>query len=312
MTMGVHPFKSETRSAIAGIRGQYVTTKRDHDLATALDRVIMIDENTGSAEPVRFTSTGETRGIIVVDGAGGGKTSLVQRGLAAHPALKATDTTKPVVSITVPNPATLKSVAQEALKASGYTGGEKKRTVWEMWELLRERFQMLGTVVFWIDEAHDLFPHGSKSEAPHILKTFKSLMQDDGAVIVILSGVESLWESITFDHQVQRRYSKFELPPVTASTDSKLIGKLLANFCGRAGLEPPEGGDLLERIIHAGRQRFGLCIEQMISAIEIALLRGDTKLSAQHFADAFFTQEACSISDNVFLSPRWSSIDLIA
>ncbi|WOI15226.1 hypothetical protein [Sulfitobacter sp. LC.270.F.C4] len=50
----------------------------------------------------------------------------------------------------------------------------------------------------------------------------------------------------------------------------------------------------------------------MISAIEIALLRGDTKLDASHFADAFFAQEACSINQNVFLAPRWSSIDLIA
>ncbi len=229
-----------------------------------------------------------------------------------HPGLKPTEMTKPVVSITVPNPATLKSVAQEALKATGYMGGEKKRTVWEMWQLLRERFDMLGTVVFWIDEAHDLFPHGSKSEAPHILKTFKSLMQGEGAVIVILSGVESLWDSISFDHQVQRRYSKFELAPVVVSTDSKLLRTLLADFCDRVGLEAPEGGDLLERIIHAGRKRFGLCIEQMISAIEVALLRGDTKLDARHFADAFFAQEACSISDNVFMSPRWSSINLVA
>lgn len=312
MTTDTQRSKQEIRAAVAGIRGSYIATKRDGYFATALDRLIATNEQTAIAEPVRFTSTGEARGIIVVDGAGGGKTSLVQRGLAMHPGLKPSETSRPVVSITVPNPATLKSVAQEALKATGYTGGEKKRTVWEMWELLRERFKMLGTVVFWIDEAHDLFPHGSKSEAPHILKTFKSLMQGDGAVIVILSGIESLWDSISFDHQVQRRYSKFELPPVTASMDSKLIWKLMVSFCERVGLEPPKAGDLLERIIHAGRKRFGLCIEQMISAIEIALLRGDTTLAAQHFADAFFAQEACSVSDNVFLSPRWSSIKLIA
>jgi len=312
MTTDTQCSKENIRAAVAGIRQRYIATNRDRDFATALDRVITIDEDTGKVEPVRFTSTGETRGIIVVDGAGGGKTSLVKRGLAAQPGLEATDTTRPVISITVPNPATLKSVAQAALKATGYPVGEKRLTVWGMWELLRERFQTLGTVVFWIDEAHDLFPHGSKSEAPHILKTFKSLMQGDGAVIVILSGVGTLWDSISFDHQVQRRYSKFELPPVTASTDSKLIWKLLVNFCDQVGLEPPHRDDLLDRIIHAGRKRFGLCIEQMIGAIEIALLRGDAKLDASHFADAFSAQEACSINQNVFLVPRWSSIDLIA
>ncbi|MCZ4368835.1 TniB family NTP-binding protein [Sulfitobacter dubius] len=312
MTTETQRSTEEIRAAISGIRGTYIATKRDSDFAEAFDRLISLNQETEAAEPIKFTSTGETRGIIVVDGAGGGKTSLVQRGLTMHPGLKATETTKPVVSITVPNPATLKSVAQAALKATGYTGGEKKRTTWEQFELLRARFKMLGTVVFWIDEAHDLFPHGSKSEAPHILKTFKSLMQGDGAVIVILSGVESLWDSISFDHQVQRRYSKFELPPVVAATDSKLIWKLLVSFCNRVGLEPPQGADLVNRIFHASRQRFGLCIEQMISAIEIALLRGDAKLDAKHFADAFFAQEACSIADNVFLSPRWSSLKLIA
>lgn len=132
MTTNNRRSNEEIRAAITSIRGRYIATKRDRDLATALDRVIEIDNETGNAEPVRFTSTGETRGIIVVDGAGGGKTSLVKRGLAAQPGLEATDTTRPVVSITVPNPATLKSVAQEALKATGYPGGGKKRTAWEM------------------------------------------------------------------------------------------------------------------------------------------------------------------------------------
>ena len=312
MTTNTQDFNGHIRAAIFDIRGRYVATKRDRDFELALDRLISASNDNGRAEPIRFTSTRETRGIIVVDGAGGGKTSLVKRGLAAHPGLKATDSTKPVVSITVPNPATLKSVAQEALKATGYIGGDKKRTNWEMWDLLRERFQMLGTVVFWIDEAHDLFPRGSKSEAPQILKTFKSLMQGDGAVIVILSGIESLWDSISFDHQVYRRYSKFQLAPMVATADDKLIWKLLTSFCDRAKLAPPEKGDIVERIIHAGRRRFGLCIEQMISAIEIALLRGDAMLDATHFADAFFAQEACPINENVFLVPRWSAINLIA
>ena len=62
--------------------------------------------------------------------------------------------------------------------------------------------------------------------------------------------------------------------------------------------------------MHAGRQRFGRCIEQMIEAIEIASARGDTRLDSQHFADAYFAREACSVAENIFLSPRWSAIQL--
>ncbi len=312
MTFTTNRTIEEIRAIVAGIRGKYITLGRDAELQAAIERQIDFGTGASAPKPIRFTSTDETRGIIVVDGAGGGKTSLVQRALYNHAALKPTEPTMPVVSISVPNPATMKSVAQEALKATGYPKSDKRRTAWEMWDLLRDRFQMLETVIFWIDEAHDLFPNGAKSEAPHILKTFKSLMQGDGAVVVILSGVDSLWDSISFDHQVQRRYSKFELAPLTSSTDSKLLWRLLDTYCGLAGLEPPVRGDLVERLIHAGRHRFGLCIEQVISAIEVALMRGDTTLDIQHLADAFFMQEACRIGDNVFLTPRWASLDLVA
>ena len=50
---------------------------------------------------------------------------------------------------------------------------------------------------------------------------------------------------------------------------------------------------------------FGASMRRRISS-----MRGDTKLDVQHFADAFFRQEGCTVADNVFLAPRWSAIDL--
>jgi hypothetical protein len=211
----------------------------------------------------------------------------------------------------VPNPATLKSVGLEILKATGYPEPAKRRqTSWQIWSDVRTRFELLGTTVLIIDEAHDLFPKPSKSEASDIFKTLKSLMQGESAVIVILSGVSSLWRSIAFDDQVDRRFSKFELPPVATAADRKLVWNMLCRYCQLAGIERPEQGDLVDRLAHAARQRLGLCIEQIINAIEVALLRGDARLDVQHFADAFFRQESCTVAENVFLAPRWSSIDL--
>lgn len=300
------------RATVADLRGKYVTLKRDNDFRARLDRLLAMDVNGNpvmAGEAVR--TVGEKRGIAVVGGAGSGKTSLIAKAVAKHPALQPSEAAPmPVVQITIPNPATMKSVGFEILKKTGYTELAKKRTAWEIWNDVRTRFRLLGTLVLVIDEAHDLFPRGSKSEAYEILRTLKSLMQEDGSVIVVLCGIESLYESISCDYQVQRRFAKFELPPVTTSADSKFVWGLIGKFCDRAGLGCPQQTDLVDRLAHAGRYRLGICIEQIIAAIEVALMRGDTALDVQHFADVFFEQEGCEVGRNVFLSPRWSSIDL--
>ena len=300
------------RRIVANLRGKYVTLKRDHGFNARLDRLLSMDVNGNPVMDGEAGRTaGEKRGIAVVGGAGSGKTSLIKKAIGKHPALQPSeDAPMPVVEITVPNPATMKSVGFEILKKTRYEELANKRTAWEIWNDVRTRFRLLGTLVLVIDEAHDLFPKGSKSEAYEILRTLKSLMQGEGSVIVVLCGIESLYDCISFDYQVQRRFAKFELPPVTTSADSKLVWGLIGTFCDRAGLGRPEQTDLVDRLAHAGRHRLGICIEQIISAIEIALMRGDTTLDIQHFADAFFEQEGCEIGRNVFLSPRWSSIDL--
>lgn len=304
---------TEIRAMIADLRDKYVKLERDRRLRSELDRLLVCDE-TGCLLPsrVRFTATGEARGLVVTDRAGGGKTSLVKHTLAKHPALQSSESRMPCVSISVPSPATMKSVGAEILAKTGYHEVSPNATAHAIWTRVSRRFEKLGTVVLWIDEAHDVFPKGAKSEAPAILKTLKSLMQGDGAVIVILSGIDSLWHSISFDEQVRRRFRPFALPEMSSAADRNVLWKILGGYCDTAGLVLPERGDLPERLVHAGRGRFGRCIEQIIDAIEVAMMRGDHRLDMQHFADVFFSQEGCSVSENVFLVPRWSSIDLSA
>lgn len=302
------------RAKVANLREKYVKLERDHRFRSELDRLLVCDDK-GNLLPshVRFTANGEARGIVVTDGAGGGKTSLVQHTLANHPALQANEGgAMPCVSITVPSPATVKSVGAEVLAKTGYPDLAGNSTAHAIWTKVSRRFRMLGTVVLWIDEAHDVFPAKAKSEAPAILKTIKSLMQGDGAVIVVLSGTDNLWHNISSDDQVRRRFRPFALPPMSTAADCTVIWQVLCGYCQEAGIALPEREDLPERLVHAGRGKFGRCIEQIIEAIEAALLRGDDRLNKLHFADAFFSQEGCSVSENVFLVPRWSSIDLNA
>lgn len=305
---------SEIRSILEDLRNTYVKTPRDQVFRGQFDRLLACDEQGNLLpRPVTYTRTGETRGIVLIDGAGGGKTTLVDHALRHHPAfaVNAPDT-MPVVCASVPSPATLKSMALEILRQTGYRDVSERRERWVLWELVRTRFKRLGTVVLWIDEAHDLFRAEAGSEARDILKILKSLMQGDGAVIVILTGTETLWQIASCDDQVKRRYSKIQLPALSAPRDGRALGHQIADFCRRADLDPPEDPELIPRLIHASRERFGRSIENIIHAIEVALLMGASRLETQHFAEAWSMQEGCALGVNVFLSPRWSGIDLAA
>lgn len=294
------------------LRDTYVKTPRDQTLRDHFDRLLQCDRNgIPVAKPVTFTKSGETRGIVLIDGPGGGKTSLVDHALRVHQAFSnAAPNTMPVIKARVPSPATLKSLALEILAETGYEDVSDRRQRWVLWKLVRSRFQMLGTAVLWIDEAHDLFQSGTPSEVRDILKTLKSLMQGDGAVIVILTGINSLWQIASYDGQVKRRYTKISLPELSNAKDGKAISKQMEVFCNRAGLRPPDEADLVQRLVYASRNKFGLCIENILHAIELALKSEADQLTMQHFAEAWAMQEGCDYRGNVFLAPRWSEIDL--
>lgn len=301
-----------TQAIMDGLRDTYVKTSRDRAFLDHFNRLLQCDrQGIPVAKPVTFTKTGETRGIALTDGPGGGKTSLVDHALDGHRAFaNPAPGTMPVIKARVPSPATLKSLALEILLQSGYGEVSERRERWSLWKIVRSRLEMLGTAVLWIDEAHDLFQSGTAKETNDILKTLKSLMQGEGAVIVILTGIDSLWQIASYDEQIRRRYTKITLPEITNAKHGRGIEKQMAIFCERANLAPPQNSDLIQRLIYASRGRFGLCIENILHAIETALNSGAKQLDVQHFAEAWAMQEGCDYRSNVFLAPRWFEIDL--
>lgn len=235
--------KTFVQNVVKGLRQLYVETERNGSFKDQLDRLIEpTSVKNATGRPVQFTTTGETRGIILVDGAGGGKTSLVNKTLRQHEALQQTsDAHRPWISVSVPSPATLKSLGCAILAESGYPILGQSKRVWDIWNIVRQRLQMLGTVVLWIDEAHDLFHTGhsdAKREVESTLRMLKSIMQGDGAVIVVLSGVETLWQIASCDDQVRRRYSKIELPQVTRAVHGDQLTNVYNGYCAALGATP--------------------------------------------------------------------------
>lgn len=289
------------------LRNLHVGSPRDAEFASHLDRLLKRDPSGNLLpEALRFTSTGETRGILVIDGPGGGKSTLVQRGLSRHLVFSQ----KPeghslYLDIVVPSPATLKSVTQELLTRSGYPLKSGRSEVWSQLQVFRERLHMLGIAVLWIDEAHDLFC----ADRNLILRAVKTLMQGEHPVIVILSGTERLREIIRTDAQVKRRFSTINLKPVAVHTDKEQFAALIEQYCARAELEPPQQKDLVDRLFHASRYRFGRCIETINAAIEQALNHGEAALDIWHFSEAWAFDEGCPLDQNVFEVPEWWTID---
>jgi len=101
-------------------------------------------------------------------------------------------------------------------------------------------------------------------------------------------------------------------PRVTLASNGDDLTSIIEGYCNQAGLQFQGTEDLLPRLIHASRGRFGRCIEYTVHAIEVALSRSHQALTRDHFAEAWGMQEGCSPGNNVFLAPKWAQIDLRA
>lgn len=289
------------------IRSLYIRTERDNSFADHLDRLLSRDAE-GNLLPVaqRFTTTRETRGVMVIDEPGGGKSTLIDHALRRHPALNAgPDGQQAWLAGSVPSPATFKSMIGHLLEQSGYPPIQGRREAWSLVQLLRARFTVCGIAVLLIDEAHDLFC----ADRGLILRAIKSLMQGDEAVAIILSGTGKLRDILRSDPQVQRRFTTLLLPPVDAVADRAHITDMIAAYCERAGLEPPLETGLVDRLVHASRRRFGRCIEAVIGAIERALIQGHESLDMGHFAEDWTLKEGSEPHRNIFLAEEWWLID---
>lgn len=285
------------------LRDLHIGSVRDAEAASHVTRLLTKDgEGNLTSTAKRFTKTGETRGFMLIGGPGSGKSHLVHRTLAKMPALAEGCFGRPkYVECSVPSPATFKSMTLALLKVTGYPDGNPRKEAWSLWQDFRHRLKLLGISVVWIDEAQDLFCADRKL----ILRAIKSLMQGDDAVVVILSGTEELGQVIRTDPQVKRRFTAMTLPEMVEQVDGETFMEIAAQYCQRVGVGVPTETDLVGRLFHAARYRFGRTVEFLLNALEIAIERDAPNLGIDHFASAYAMQEACLASENVFYAERY-------
>ncbi|OCX57381.1 transposase [Thioclava sp. SK-1] len=298
---------TRAEQALEGLRKLHIGTDRDAEVATHIKRLLAKDGQ-GNLIPVakRTPDLGETRGFMLTGEPGSGKSHLVERTLRKLSVLQPReDGTPRCLQSSVPSPATFKSMILQLLKESGYPNANPRKENWSLVQDLRYRLELLEISVIWIDEAQDLFC----AERKFILRALKSLMQGDGAVAVILSGTEELSEVIRSDSQVKRRFTAMTLPGMVEQVDGASFQTILTQYCQRVGLDEPHAPDLIGRIFHGARYRFGRSIELLLMAMEVAIDREEAQLTVDHFAVAYAMNESCGASENVFYAEHYWLIE---
>lgn len=300
--------RSELAARMAELRRLHVPTDRDAAVRAQLARLLEIDAG-GAPVPVRHAGGLETRGVALIDGAGGGKTTCIGRALATDPALSPPGGAPRHLHAQVPSPATLKSLGLEILKATGFTDVAERATAWRIWDVVRHRLSVGGIVALWIDEAHDLFHSKGPGETDAMLNMLKSLMQGESPVVLILSGTDRLAEIIARDPQVDRRLARIVPKALIPGASEDHVEEVVRMYAERAGLAVAFADALPGRLIHASRRRFGRMVENVIAAIGQAFEEDAPTLTRMHFAQAWGAQEGCDWDDNVFVAADWAGLD---
>ena len=307
--------RTEIAHTLERLKEIHIDTERDRKFRSQLERLLRVDD-AGNLLPEPVLSSGglEARGIVFIEGAGGGKSTAIRRTLMNTPALGIDPETgyPRYLEIQVPSPATLKSLGFQVLETLGFEGIPSRPNAWEIWSIVRHQLKLKGIVVLWLDEAHDLFLSRSAPEIDDVLKMIKSMTQKDSQVIVVLSGTERLFEITNFDTQVNRRLTKVMPRDLDQGVDNEAIGQVVVKYCSEAGLKLDPRENLAGRLIHGSRGRFGRAIETTLIAIERALTDGDEMVTVAHFAEAWGMQEGCDWDSNVFVAPDWAAIALDA
>lgn len=264
-------------SRIAWLRARYLKNARDDDFQECLREILQVGDD-GEVLPVavRDPLNGETLGMQVIGESGDGKSVMIERNLSAVPGLvKMTDgTSGNYIHITVSPEATIKSLASDILGRTGYGRLAERAKTHEAWAIVRHRLKMLDVAMLWIDEGHHLLRGGAGRDVAGSLQTLKNLLQGEGAVAVILSGVPQLEERISADPETFRRYRlRQRLQPISASgADMQRLKRFIEACCRNLELSSPEDPFFAERIAFSQKAGLGRSLAFVKATIRRALI----------------------------------------
>ncbi len=212
----------------------------------------------------------------------------------------------------VPAPCTLKTLGREVLRALGYPlARELAENI--IWARIQELLPVAGVLVIHFDETHNLTDNANVVQMDNIRKTFKMLMVSSWPVGLIISGLPSLIPEMRKIDEIRRRGQFVSVPLLTMPDDNE-IGRRHRQRPRRGcrlTIGAEDAGVIAPRLIHASLRRFGIAIELIHEAIELAMLE-KKPLSIEHFATAFVDRTGSGALMNPFVASNWAEIDALS
>ncbi len=248
----------------------------------------------------------EGRAIMLVGQSGAGKSRALQRVFAEHGHF----TPESLVSVVAPAPCTLKQLGNTVLDGLGYP---RTRDLAEnvVWDVVRTQLRALGVRFLHIDELQHLF-QARKSDILPVRNMLKALLnQRDWPMFLFLSGMPQIESDLAEDVQIRRRCRAVHFHSL-GERDRLFVRRTLDALAEMACLGDADlsRDDFIVRLMHAGLNELGICIEIIQDAIKRAFSEDADTLRVTHFAAVYFSRSGCLPEDNVFTAQRWWEINV--
>ncbi|GAU84692.1 transposition protein [Bosea sp. BIWAKO-01] len=179
-----------------------------------------------------------------------------------------------------------------------------------IWGRIQELLPVAGVLIIFFDETHNLTDNANVVQMDNIRKTFKTLMVSSWPVGLIISGLPSLIPEMRKIDEIRRRGQFVSVPLLAMPDDNEMVGGIVSGLASVVGLSIGEEAalEIAPRLVHAALRRFGIAIELIHEAIELAMLE-EKPLSIEHFATAFTDRTGCGALMNPFVAPNWAELD---
>ncbi|MCK8782616.1 TniB family NTP-binding protein [Rhizobium sp. NTR19] len=292
------------------VKAAYYKTKNDEQLEVHLRRI------------ERGIQDGSEPGhILMISGeSAAGKSTIVKRGLRLLTTLRDYEDEygemmRPTLYVRAPVACSMVDLNREILELLGYEGNVigSPTTVGHK---TRRTLRNFGTKLVVIDDFQHVFDAPKKMDPRIILHTLKNSLQDVmWPLHFVLVGLPDIDGLVDYDphKEMERRTDQFAVEDLCFEEDKEYVAWILDNLIrDRAGLamSREQPFELIARIMHGARDRFGLILPLIYHAIEDALETDSTEVSTQNWIEAYARLAKCGDNDaeNVMHADNWRSI----
>lgn len=292
------------------VRAAYYKTKNDEQLEVHLRRI------------ERGIKDGSEPGhILMISGEpGAGKSTIVKRGLKLLTTLHEYDDEygekmRPSLYVRAPMACSMVDLNREILELLGYEGNVTGSPT-SVGHKTRRTLRNFGTKLVVIDDFQHVFDAPKKMEPRIILHTLKNSLQDVmWPLHFVLVGLPDIEGLVDYDPQkeMERRTDQFVLEDPNVEEDADYVTWIVEDLIearANLALSREQPFELIARIMHAARNRFGLILPLIYYAIEDALETDATEVSTQNWIEAYARLAKCGDNDaeNVMYADNWRSI----